>query len=200
MERGRQKKEIRQEMKRRLSALSPEEKGRATRALERRLEGLACYFYARRVMCYVGVGFEIDTTPLLTRALAAGKEVFVPRCLVAEGRLLVSALHDLGELDRGYFGLLEPKPEYIRPFDPAKLDVIIVPGLAFDLNGYRVGQGGGYYDRLLAEIGPQTVLLALAFDFQVYKQLPVESHDCPVHRIITPSRTINCRSLPPGWI
>jgi len=200
MESGRQKEAIWQEMKRRLAALPPAEKSLGTRLMERRLEGLACYFYARRVMCYVGVKFEIDTSPLIARALAAGKEISVPYCLVAERRLLVSALYDLGELERGYFGLLEPRPESLRPFGPALLDVIILPGLAFDLNGYRVGQGGGYYDRLLAEVGPCTVLLALAFDFQVYDQLPVESHDRPIHRIITPSRTINCRPLPPGWI
>ncbi len=200
MERGRQKKEIRQEMRRRLSALPPEEKSREMREMERRLEGLACYFYARRVMFYVGVGFEINTLPVLARALAAKKEVFVPYCLVAERRLLVSALYDLGELEAGYYGLLEPKSECLRPLDPALLEVVILPGLAFDLAGNRLGRGGGYYDRLLSEIGPQTVLLALAFDFQVYDRLPVESHDRPVHRIITPSRTINCHSLPPGWI
>ncbi len=184
---------MRLQMMGRLAGQRPGAKEGGERKIRAHLESFVPYQRAHSVMYYVGVGSEIDTSPFITQALKKRKQVFVPSCLTKEGKLLVSRLFDLAELAPGYYGLLEPKEEFLRPHDPDCLDLIILPGLAFDLRGNRLGRGGGYYDRLLAQVHPWTLLIALAFDFQVQEQIPAEDHDLPLDIIITPSRIITCR-------
>ena len=193
---GERKAKMRLDLLNKLRGLSPQKKAEGTSKIGQRLADLHSYREARRVMYYVGVGLEIETIPFISQALEEGKEIFVPSCLPAQRSLLVSRLRDLSELSVGHYGLLEPKAEFLRPHDPGQLDLVILPGLAFDLEGNRLGRGGGYYDRLLAQLDPRTVLVALAFDFQVREQIPREEHDRAVHKIVTPNGIIACRALP----
>ncbi|MGI6574576.1 MAG: 5-formyltetrahydrofolate cyclo-ligase [bacterium] len=191
----RQKSILRQKIKAKLNALTDDERREQNCLIAVNLESLPIYKKAQKVMFYVGVEQEVNTTPLIARALAAGKDISVPICVVKERKLIVSQLADLRELERGYYGLLEPAAGYVRPREPGELEIVIVPGLAFDPEGNRLGQGGGYYDRFITQLQPDTTLIALAFAVQVVEQIPTEPHDRPIHILVTPNQIINCASF-----
>ena len=109
--------------------------------------------------------------------------------------ILPSRLLDLGsEVEEGTFGIPEPRPEFRRPFPPEKIDLVVVPGLAFDERGYRIGYGGGYYDGFLTKC-PQALFAGLAYEMQILKCTFPSTRDVPVHKIITEDRVISRRSL-----
>jgi 5-formyltetrahydrofolate cyclo-ligase len=185
---------IRNTMITQLQGMSSEERQRQNHEIGVRLEGFSPYQNAQKVMSYVGVGIEIDTVPFLARALKVGKKVAVPVCVTKGKKLIVSELRDLGELERGFYGLLEPTEDFIRPMEPKELDVVIIPGLAFDTTGNRLGRGGGYYDRFLAGLSSRTSLIALAYECQIIERVPTEAHDITVQWLITPGRIIDCHA------
>ena len=102
-----------------------------------------------------------------------------------------SQLLSFDELEPGYYGILTPKKEFIRYIDPKEIDLIIVPGAAFDRQGYRVGFGGGYYDRFLTDLN--CMKISIAFGLQIVDKVPREGHDLPVDMIITEKETINIK-------
>lgn len=147
----------------------------------RTLFSLPEYRAARTVFCYLGVGTEPDTRAVIARALSDGKTVALPR-VVGKGHMearLISALSDLTE---GTFGIPEPSQD-TETLDPAETDLAIVPAAAFDREGYRLGRGGGYYDRYLARFGGVSV--GLARERLLRDAVPREAHDRPVDILIT---------------
>ncbi len=145
------------------------------------------YRAARTVLFYVDVRSEVRTRRSLPDALRSGKRIVVPYCV--ENQLELFLLESMDELAVGAFRILEPKPE-LRPL-PAKqvavgeLDLIMVPGVAFDRRGARMGHGFGYYDRLLEHARPDTPLVALAFECQLFPEVPTQAHDVFMDKIIT---------------
>lgn len=141
------------------------------------------------VSSYVGVGTEVSTGPFIHEALRRGKEVVVPR--VHQGDLTLHRIAGLEELAPAGFGLLEPVPAVLAAPDrrrpPETVDLFVVPGLAFDPAGGRVGYGKGYYDRLLARARPGTPLIALAFRCQIFPEVPVGPDDVRMTVILTES-------------
>jgi len=127
--------------------------------------------------------------PLLTKARLAGKRVVVPYCVGEE--LGLFHLLDDDELAQGTMKIPEPRQELRglpeRRIDPRALDLIVVPGLAFDRHGGRVGYGGGFYDRLLRSTSGATSVVALAFECQIFDTVPMQPHDVYVPKIITES-------------
>src|SRR3989338_3616519 len=101
-------------------------------------------------------------------------------------------LFSLKEFKPKTFGILEPKESYQREFNPDKLDIVIVPGIAFDKNGHRIGYGYGYYDRFLKTIRKETLKIGLAYDFQLIEKIPEERHDVPVDIILTEKEIAIC--------
>ncbi|MBX3439867.1 MAG: 5-formyltetrahydrofolate cyclo-ligase [Planctomycetaceae bacterium] len=150
------------------------------------------YVSARTVMWYIDVRDEVRTRHGLPDALASGRRVVVPWC-AADGELRLFHLQSLDELSRGQFGLLEPQEELrllaIRSVDPGELDFVLVPGVAFDRRGARLGYGVGYYDRLLANVRTDALLAGLAFECQLVERIPVEPHDVSMTRIVTEAAT-----------
>ncbi|MGM0368790.1 MAG: 5-formyltetrahydrofolate cyclo-ligase [Bacillota bacterium] len=145
---------------------------------------------ARTILSYIDFNNEVKTKPIIKRMLADSKRVVVPITDRAENRLYLSELRDFDkELEVGSYGILEPKEEYQRLIQPCKLDLILMPGLGFDHQRNRIGYGGGYYDRLLAEI-PEVETIALAFEEQLVANIKTSSHDCKVKQIITETRII----------
>jgi 5-formyltetrahydrofolate cyclo-ligase len=128
---------------------------------------------------------EADTSVLLEEAWAGGRTVLLPLCSATEkGRMDFCACSGRQALRPGFGGILEPDPA-LAPATAAP-DLLIVPGLAFDRQGFRLGMGGGYYDRFfLRSPWPGTVRLGLAFSFQVLEAVPREAWDCPVHALGT---------------
>jgi 5-formyltetrahydrofolate cyclo-ligase len=150
------------------------------------------YVDARTVMCYVDIRDEVRTRSLLRAALDAGKRVVIPYC-VAGDQLELFRMESFDELAVHAFGILEPadvwRDRSDRRVAPAELDLIVVPGVAFDRRGGRVGHGKGYYDRLLEQTRPDTMLVALAFDCQLVQQVPMQSHDASMHMVVTEKTT-----------
>jgi len=168
-------------------SLPEAEKQRLSRIIVERLVELPAYVSARTVMLYVHLPDEVHTTHLLADAARRGKRVVVPYC---EGeRLGLFRMESLDELAPGAFGVLEPKPELrgdpARDVSPEQLDLIVVPGVAFDSRGGRLGRGKAYYDGLLSRAGPDTALVAVAFECQMVDEVPMQAHDVSMQRIVT---------------
>lgn len=118
--------------------------------------------------------------------LARGKRVVVPVTRPRTKRLSLSEVRDPGrELAPGAFGVPEPVPSARRPVPVRELDLVLVPGLAFDRRGHRLGHGHGYFDRFLARLPKTTPVIGLAFKFQLLERLPSDPHDRAVHTVLT---------------
>ena len=143
---------------------------------------------ARAILFYSPLTNELDISPLLTEALAAGKTIALPR-FIAEKKLYAACeIHDPArDLEAGHFGIQEPVA-HCAPIAIYRLDFILVPGVAFDLHGRRLGRGKGFYDVLLTVVRGTTC--GVAFDEQIVREVPVEPHDIRLNCILTPTRWI----------
>lgn len=131
---------------------------------------------------------EVDTYQIIRKAWELGKKVAVPKCHPKERSLSFRFLTEFSQLESVYYGLLEPIEALTREVSTNQIDLLIVPGLAYTVEGYRLGFGGGYYDRYLTSFSGKT--LSLAFDNQIIPNFPVEVHDMAISKIITNNRTI----------
>ncbi len=158
---------------------------------------LPAYHVARTVMFYVDAGSEVRTRHTLPEALRGGKRIVVPWCVVETNELELFHLEDMSELVEGAYKILEPKPELRelahKKVAPEELDLVMVPGTAFDARGGRMGQGKGYYDRLLSHARPDAPLVALAFECQIFPEIPVAPHDVFMDLVLTEQRAYECR-------
>ncbi|WP_078516701.1 5-formyltetrahydrofolate cyclo-ligase [Streptomyces sp. HGB0020] len=148
---------------------------------------------ARTVAAYVSVGAEPGTLALLDALHARGARVLLP-VLLADNDLDWGAYAGRGSLARvqhgGKMALFEPSGERLGPDAVTRVDVVLLPGLAVDARGMRLGRGGGSYDRVLARLertGAQPALVVLLYDAEVVARVPAEAHDRPVHAVVTPS-------------
>lgn len=152
------------------------------------------YTNANTIMCYISFGSEINTHEFIKNCIKDGKRIVVPVTFHEPREIKPSQILSFDELEPGYFNILTPKKEFIRYIDPKEIDLIIVPGAVFDRNGYRIGFGGGYYDRFLGtKIDNKANKVSLAFDLQIIDQVPREEHDVPVDIIITEKEIIKCK-------
>lgn len=149
-------------------------------AIERLLLALERIDRAASVFVYVSCGSEVRTHGLISALLGRGKTVCVPRVLAEPGVMQPTTIRSMDDFAAGRLGLLEPQTR--EPFDKTP-DVTIVPGLAFTRSGQRLGQGGGYYDRYLAQ-HPGTHTLGVCFCEQLAESLPSETHDRSVDRVV----------------
>lgn len=141
---------------------------------------------ARTIMSYVSKRDEVDTSEVIKASLKMSKEILVPVTIPEERKLVPSRLIDFDkDLALGPYGILQPTPESIRPVSPDQIDLVIVPGVAFDKFGNRLGRGAGYYDRFLAGVPKKIPRIGLAFDFQVLPVLPKDCHDLPVDKVLS---------------
>ncbi len=162
-----------------------------SRAIFARIEKIPEYLQAKVVLYYVDVRDEVRTAWFLPEVLAGGEvTVVVPYCVGDELQLF--RLEGMGQLSQGAFGILEPRAELrsVPAFhvSPKEIDLALVPGVAFDPSGGRLGHGHGYYDRLLATLTPETTKIGLAFDCQIVEQVPVDLHDIAMDVVVTESR------------
>ncbi len=164
----------------------PEKEVVSTKIVDRFME-LPEYQSAKTVMFYVDVRDEVRTRQALPSALASGKRIVVPYCL--DGELELFWLENMEELELGMYRILEPKNELrtvaSKHLQPTDLDLVMVPGVAFDRNGGRTGHGKGYYDKLLQHARLDAPLIALAFECQMFEKIPAESHDIYMDKIVT---------------
>jgi len=147
---------------------------------------------ARTVLFYIPVRGEVDTLDAIRQSLAIWKKQVVVPKVAKEKQLELFEIKSLAELKPGAFGIFEPDVRPGRAVLPEELDLAIIPGIAFDERGNRVGYGHGYYDRLLKRVFAPAI--GLAYENQLLSGIPAECHDVPVQLIITEKRTIECNS------
>ena len=145
---------------------------------------------AQHIMAYLSMPKEANLDVFLTEALEQQKDIYVPVCINKTGMIGVH-LENLDDVERGTLGIRIPKKPY-RIVDPRMLDCVLVPGVAFDATGGRMGMGAGYYDRYLQQIAFEK-RIGIAWDNQLSeKALPMAAHDEWMHKIVTPSESIQC--------
>ncbi len=175
---------LRRDIRARMKALAPEIRRESDEALLARFLALPAVERAHTILLYHGMGAELDTARLLPVLAAAGKQVLLPRCTEEPGIMDARRYDPAVPLVRHRFGMLEPGPD-APVVPPEEIDLILVPGLAFDRSGYRLGQGGGYYDRYLPRSRACTV--ALCRDCFLLSAVPREEHDRPVDLVVSES-------------
>jgi len=167
--------------------LSKEEIKEKSSIIKKKLYSLAEFKKSKNILFYVSFNNEVDTIGIIKELLNGNsKKIIVPYVEKDNPILQLSELKNIDELKEGSFGILEPKK--IRKFDAEKVDLVIVPGIAFDKNGHRVGYGYGYYDRFLKNLN--VTKIGFAFDFQLVNKIPNGKHDVAMDVVITESRII----------
>ena len=157
--------------------------------IEHKLESLEEFKKSKVIATYVSMREEVQTEHIIMNALNAGKRVLVPMVVPSNKHLVFSEIHAISELAVGHFGIKEPKPEFIRPVDLSEAKVIVVPIVAWDERGFRIGNGGGYFDKALAPL-KENLTVGVAFEAQRVDKIPEEKHDVPLRMIITESRIL----------
>lgn len=159
----------------------------------KRLFNLPEFKKAKTILFYVAIRSEVRTEQMIKQALKQGERVVVPISDVKERKLILSELKDFdGELELGTFNILEPKKEFFRPVSPEEIDLIIVPGVAFDKDGDRIGYGMGFYDNFLKTIRKDIPLVGLAYELQIVDDIPVDDKDVTVDKVVTEKNVIEC--------
>ena len=173
------KKELRQAIRTQKRAMTEEEIIRKSAALAEKFLASDAYKQARTIYGYLPYNQEVRTVPMLAQALQDGKQVAVPKCYGDEMKFIV--LEDLSLVEKGYAGIPEPIAD--EPVANDETALVLMPGLAFDEAGHRIGYGGGFYDKFLSR-EPGHPTLALCYDFQMLPNLETEEHDIPVDYVI----------------
>ena len=173
------KKELRDAIRAKKRAMTPEEIEERSAQLGELLAGSPAYQEADTIYGYLPYNQEVRTVPMLERALREGKRVAVPKVYGEEMRFIY--LTDLSRVAKGYSGIPEPIADGPAADDPRAL--VLMPGLAFDRQGHRIGYGGGFYDKFLAR-EPEHPTIALCYDFQLLPELETEEFDIPVDTVL----------------
>jgi len=171
--------------------LSEAERLAHSRRVWERVAALPCYQHARVVLGYMAFDHEVLTDGLMQQTMASGKQLVLPMVLGDRQDMALYVIEDLGcDVAPGYRGILEPQPQRTRAVAPETLELALIPGVAFDLRGGRLGFGTGLYDRLLSRLPRGIPTVGLAFDFQVIPRLPFQPHDMLLEAIVTEHRII----------
>ncbi len=173
------KKELRRSIRERKRAMTEEEIVSRSQALGQLFCASEAYQNAKTIYGYLPYNQEVRTVPMLEQALKDGKQVAVPKVYGDEMKFLY--ITDLRQVEKGYAGIPEPIAD--EPVAGDKTALVLMPGLAFDPQGHRIGYGGGFYDKFLAA-EPEHPTLALCYEFQMLPELKTEEHDIPVDYVI----------------
>lgn len=174
-----------------LNTMDRAEHTKQSLAIIKRLLESAEYRNAQTIGITISRFPEVDTRPLIEAAWQAGKRIAVPKCIRESREMDFRLITSYNSLEIVYLDLLEPIVEETVSVDKRAIDLQIVPGAVFSDEGYRIGFGGGYYDRYLSDYAGDT--LSLAFENQRSKIVPVEHHDIPVNKIFTVEKVISCQ-------
>jgi 5-formyltetrahydrofolate cyclo-ligase len=185
---------LRKELLRKREAIPPEVRKIKDRLIREGMSSLEELQKAGTLFFFASFRSEVDTMEMIRNSLAEGMKVVLPKVERSRKALDLYEVRDVGELTPGYMGI--PEPSVITEDRQAavdKVDVVIIPGAAFDLTGNRIGYGGGYYDRLLSDLKSNIPIIAPAYEEQIADSIPAEPHDKKVNIIVTDRRVIHCR-------
>ena len=173
------KQSLRKKIREQKRAMTPEQIEKTSEKLGELFCASELYRNAKTIYGYLPYNQEVRTVPMLQRALDEGKKVAVPKVCGDEMRFLY--LTDLSRVEVGYCGI--PEPIHDAPLGSDETSLVLMPGMAFDREGHRMGYGGGFYDKFL-EREPNHPTIALCYEFQLLDHLDVEAHDIPVDEVI----------------
>ncbi len=174
------KKELRQWIRTQKSMLSQEERLHQSATIVEMILQHPRIVSAQVVMAYCSLSDEVDTTNLLTQLLSKGKRVLLPK-VINDYEMKLCEIHSMNDLTEGAFHIMEPNGWAFVDYD--LIEVAIIPGMAFDHKGHRLGRGRGYYDRFLAQ-APNIYKIGVSFSFQKVASVPVENNDIIMDEII----------------
>jgi 5-formyltetrahydrofolate cyclo-ligase len=177
-----EKKEIRKAINQQRRSLPESDKALAAKAVYEKLVQADSFVNAKKILFYYALPDELPTKDFLEQWCAT-KQFYLPR---VNGLELDILPYDKSKLESGAYSIEEPVGDEL--LDPSKLDLIIVPAVAFDHSGNRLGRGKGFYDRLLCKT--TAVKIGVGYDFQIIEDIPVESHDIPMDLVLTPNYII----------
>lgn len=181
------KKDIREPYLKHRLELSKSDVAQKSRVIFRKIVGLGEFAKKTNFALYLATKNEVETKLIINKMVTEGKNVFLPRYFESEKTYFFVRFSDFGDLEVGYYGILQPKNK-VR-VDLKKIEVIFVPGIAFDRKGTRLGWGMGVYDRLLKDSNAFKV--GLAYDFQIASVLPRGQHDIKVDLVVTDKRILD---------
>ncbi len=183
------KSQLRNEMRERMKAIPPGEAAEKSQAACSLLIAEPVFRNSRTIMIYLSIPGEVDTRDLATQGWKGGKSVLVPKVDWEHKHMDPVVIRSLDAgVREGRYGIPEPVEGEPHPLD--EIDLIVVPAVAFDRRGYRLGRGGGYYDRFLAHPQVRAVACGLGFEVQVVDQVPTDSHDHPIDMLVTEKQVL----------
>jgi 5-formyltetrahydrofolate cyclo-ligase len=156
--------------------------------IKNKLFKLIEFHQASTILFYISYDNEVFTHDMIKECLSMEKMVVVPKSITKNSTLIISKLVDWNDLEIGAYNILEPKNESIKEIPIRLIDLIIVPGVVFDLKGNRIGHGKGYYDRLLNSCN--CISVGLSFEFQLVDKIPIEKYDKKVNIVVTEKRIL----------
>lgn len=184
------KKELRRKYLTRRMALPLEEVARLSAEICQRITTSEWFDSAHHILMYMPFRQEVDIRPLMEYAWAQGKTLYLPKSEPKTKTITIYEVGGFNELQPGTYGILEPAAESCRIGQAADVDVVIVPGVVFDRAGYRIGYGGGYYDRFLPQLKPRTLFVGVAFSLQVVDRLTREAFDRQLDVLVTDTESL----------
>ena len=179
-----EKKQMRDAVLARRDAMLPSNRAAASHAIIEKLCALPGYQHAKVILTYMGFGSEIETQPFVERILVDGKMVVLPRVDRASRSLILHAVNSLSELEVSKWGIREPRAN-TPPVPLSTVEFALLPGVAFDRTGNRLGYGRGYYDKLFSAANPALARVAAGFSCQIVDAVPVTSFDQKIDILIT---------------
>lgn len=186
---------LRRSMRRRLRSFTPEQCLAAGRPLAMALDEMGEFAGSACVCVYLSMAGEVATSPAIELCRRRGKRVVAPAWNEAAAAYRLAELASLTRVRRGPLGV--PEPEDAAWVPPRQVDFVLVPGLAFDLLGGRLGRGGGHFDRLLAVLPEHCLRVGVAFEAQLVVAVPMLEHDVKMHFLLTEKQTRDCRDNKP---
>ena len=186
------KRAIRRETLQKRDSLAKDLKAEKDISILQRIIMLPEFSDAKTILFYASFRSEADTMDMIKLSLHLGKLAVLPRVCKKEHILKLYEIKNLDELARGYMWILEPSVDEARLRKMSDIDLIIIPGAAYDTQGNRLGYGAAYYDKLLATMERKIPIVAPAYEEQIVEKIPAEPHDIKVDKIITDKRVIEC--------
>ena len=185
------KDEVRRALSEARRSLTPPERRERSRRIAGLCRGIAGFSSAEVVCSYVDFREEVETAEFIAELLLEGRRVVVPVHEHGTAQPLVFAeIHALSEMVRNHFGILQPPRTAARLVPTAAIPLFLVPGLAFDPAGRRLGYGLGCYDRAFSDAAPGALKVGLAFELQILESVPADPHDVPMDFVVTEDRVI----------
>jgi 5-formyltetrahydrofolate cyclo-ligase len=185
------KKDIRSTILKKRSSMPRSEVQKKSKLIKEQIFQMQEFREAKTILFYVSYDNEVDTHEMIKESLGMKKQVVVPKTDMNNRTIICSSLTRWDDLLSGAYNILEPRRECVNEVSPESIDLMIIPGVAFDCQGNRIGHGMGYYDRLLQK-KIITHCVGLAFELQIVESIPSEKHDVKVEKIVTEERIIIC--------